>query len=248
MAEPVVVDVWTVPVGTADPPGTGVTPARAAVLDEAERARARALPPQAAERFVLGRVLLRAVLAQRLGCSAAAVGLQVRCVRCGGAHGQVRVVGLPGGQGAPHVGLTRAGPLVAVALTVAGPVGVDVESVSAVSAAPVAGVLLSPGELAGHRALPADAVEAALARTWVRKEAVLKALGTGLTVDPSGWSLGSPPPGVPGVDAVAPGGVVLADLDLEPALAGAVAVLDPTASALVVRRQDGGSVLDALRS
>ncbi|MGW6128647.1 4'-phosphopantetheinyl transferase family protein [Cellulomonas sp. NPDC055163] len=242
MAEPVVVDVWTVAAGTAVPPAT------AAVLDGAERARAGALPPAVAERFVLGRVLLRAVLAQRLGCSAAAVGLQVRCARCGGAHGRVALVGPRGGAHPPHVGLTRSGPLVAVALTVAGPVGVDTESVSAVSAAPVADVVLSPAELAARRALPAHAAGAALARAWVRKEAALKALGTGLAADPSGWSLGSPPPGLRGVDAVAPGGALLADLDLGPGLAGAVAVLAPGASGLVVRRQDGRSVLDALRS
>lgn len=242
MAEPVVVDVWTAPAGTA------LTPAQAAVLDDAERARAVALPSPAVGRFVLGRVLLRAVLAQRLGCSAVAVGLQVRCARCGGDHGRVRVLDPPGGAGTPHVSLTRSGPLVAVALTDAGPVGVDVESVAAVSAAPVAGVVLSPEELAEHRALPAPAAEVALARAWVRKEAALKALGTGLAADPSGWALGPPPPGARGVAAVAPGGVVLADLDLGAGLAGAVAVLVPGASGLVVRCQDGRSVLDARRS
>ncbi|WP_258725512.1 4'-phosphopantetheinyl transferase family protein [Cellulomonas sp. NS3] len=239
MAEPVVVDVWTAGAGTA------VTPAQATVLDDAERARAGALPPPAAERFVLGRVLLRGVLAERLGCAPATVGLRARCVRCGGAHGRVRVVGPPREH---HVSLTRSGPLVAVALTVAGPVGVDVESTSAVSAAPVDGVLLSPAELAGHRALPAHAAEAALARVWVRKEAALKALGTGLVADPSAWALGPPPAGARGVDAVAPGGVVVADLDVGPGRAGAVAVLGPAAPDLIVRCQDGRSVLDALRS
>lgn len=255
-----VVDVWTAPAraraGTdvVGAPGAG-TAGWADVLDDAERARAHALPAAVAERFVLGRVLLRAVLGQHLACDPAAVRLDVRCARCGGPHGRVRVAGPLGDAAtAPHVSLTRSGPLVAVALSVHVPVGVDVESVAAVSAAPVADVLLSPEELDAHRALATDpgadpaAGAARLARAWVRKEAALKALGTGLAADPTAWALRPPEHRLPGVDALAPGGVAVADLDLGAGLAGAVAVVSAAASGLEVRRHDAGSVLGGRRS
>uniref|UniRef100_UPI000A3F72D0 4'-phosphopantetheinyl transferase family protein n=1 Tax=Cellulosimicrobium cellulans TaxID=1710 RepID=UPI000A3F72D0 len=76
-----------------------------------------------------------------------------------------------------HVSVSTAPGLLAVAVSDEGPVGVDVESVAAVGAAPVADVLLHPREAAaGPRAL---------ARTWVRKEALLKATGHGLVVPPA---------------------------------------------------------------
>jgi 4'-phosphopantetheinyl transferase len=69
------------------------------------------------------------------------------------------------------------------------PCGVDVEDVAAVARSPVAAVLLAPAE----RDPTGTASSAArLARTWVRKEAVLKATGHGLAVDPARLVLGGP--------------------------------------------------------
>ncbi|WP_298461634.1 4'-phosphopantetheinyl transferase superfamily protein [uncultured Cellulomonas sp.] len=253
---PVVVDVWSAPVDTAVPGGY------ADVLDARERARAAVLPRAAAARFVLGRLLLRGVLAGHLRCAPHEVVLSVRCPRCGGPHGQVRVVGPrtasagdTDGADDVHVSLTRSGPVVAVALCTTGPVGIDAEARAAVGAAPLADVVLAPGELHRSRGRPRTGT---LARRWVRTEAALKALGTGLTVAPSSVTLEPATRGSRGVDAVVAGSVAIADLRLGRGRAGAVAVLAPhlvrpdagpgRPGRLLVRRYDGAAVLTARRS
>ncbi|PZR52658.1 hypothetical protein DNL40_11150 [Xylanimonas oleitrophica] len=110
-----------------------------------------------------------------------------RCVTCGEpGHGKPEVpAALAAGW---HVSLAHTATWLVVAASDGGPVGVDVEQVAAVAAHPVADVLLSPDErAAGHLE---DA--AALTRTWVRKEALLKATGHGLAVPPSSVTLRAP--------------------------------------------------------
>ncbi|HEY3437264.1 MAG TPA: 4'-phosphopantetheinyl transferase superfamily protein, partial [Actinotalea sp.] len=113
--------------------------------------------------------------------------------------------------------------VVAVALTVAGPVGVDVEAVAAVSAQPVERVALSDRERRAIHRLPPDARPEALAEAWVRKEAALKALGTGLRVDPRAIRLSGR---LRGAARMSGGGASLttAMLALGPGVAGAVAL------------------------
>lgn len=121
---------------------------------------------------VPGQDLLRRAAADRLGVPTVEV---VRwCPRCGTAdHGRPVV------PSAPHLGLSlaRAGDAVVVATVVDASVGVDVEPAD-VPVDGLSGVLLAPDD-APH----ADAAD--LRRTWVRKEAVLKAAGSGLAVDPA---------------------------------------------------------------
>ena len=263
-----VVDVWVVERGTR-PTAQGL-----ATLDGPERERAAALPDGAAQAFVLGRVLLRVAVAARWACPAAQVQLRATCPVCGGPHGPVRVLGpgpaRPAGRPSSlHVSVTRAGPVVAVALCADAPVGLDAESRAAVAAAPLADVALSPDELARWAAL-ADLPgrggrrRRALASAWVRKEATLKALGTGLAVAPADVRLHRPRRGVGaglrGVDAVTSSGVAVADLRLGPGRVGAVAVVAPAllkrstgglwrgSGALVVRRYDGVRLLAGRRS
>jgi 4'-phosphopantetheinyl transferase len=142
-------------------------------LDDGELARAARLHrPHDRARFVTRHALLREVVGETTGVPPRDVRLAARCTTCGGAHGKPYVQG----EGAPKVSVSSSGDLAAVALTTAGEVGVDVESVAAVARRPVADAL-APGEAA--------ASARALAVTWVRKEAVLKATGDGLVVPPS---------------------------------------------------------------
>lgn len=223
-------------------------------LDDDEQARARSLPGHQAARFIQTRALLRGALGPRLGCRARAVALRVECALCGGAHGPV----LLDGDGRPFVSVTRAGPLIGVAITNEGPVGVDIESHAAVAAAPLDTVAFSAAELAVHRRRRWGARTPALARAWVSAEATLKATGTGLRTDPAhlvhsrrGHRTATTPDGTR---------ALLADLDLGPRLAGAVAVVpdgswatehagaDPCSQPrLTIRLLDGGAVLAGLR-
>jgi len=115
-----------------------------------------------------------------------------------------------------YVSLARAGDLSVVAVTDAGPVGVDVEAQGAADFAGFADVALHPGE----RATTADDPT----RVWVRKEALIKAYGLGLAVDPSDVRLDDD--GLAAWDSPhrPPGAVWLRDLAV-PGHVAAVAVL-----------------------
>ena len=126
------------------------------------------------------RALLAAVVAQVCDADLAAVAVEQRCERCGGAHGRPRVLRPLG----TFVSLSRAADTVAVAVSVAGPIGVDIESVSAVGRAGFDDVAFNTGERAALAALPVGARDRVRARLWACKEALLKLSGEGLTVDP----------------------------------------------------------------
>ncbi|MFS0704165.1 4'-phosphopantetheinyl transferase superfamily protein, partial [Cellulomonas sp. 179-A 9B4 NHS] len=142
------VDVWSTP--PLDMPDAVFLP----VLDPAERARLDTLPVPLRTPFVQARALLRVAVGLRTGVAPAAVGLAARCPECAGDHGPVTVTA----PAAPplHVSLSRSGPVLAVALTDAGPVGVDVVACDDVATAPLADVALGPRERARHDRLPAD--------------------------------------------------------------------------------------------
>jgi 4'-phosphopantetheinyl transferase len=119
-------------------------------------------------------------VAAHLDVTVEEVSLPRVCPRCGSAgHGIPSVVvrDVPG-PAAVSLSRTAGVAVAAVWLGSAGRrVGVDVERVAGFRGAGIADVLLHPDE----RALgPRD-----LATTWVRKEALLKAAGTGLAVDPA---------------------------------------------------------------
>lgn len=160
-----------------------------------------------------GRTTARA-LVHRLGLGP----VSATCRTCGGPHGRPTVAGA-------WVSFSYAGDLVAVAVC-AVPVGVDVERAAATCFEGFPGVALAPGEPDTDRAA-----------SWTRKEAVLKATGDGLAVDPRSvvvtggrvrW-------------AAAPGPIALADLSVPVGWAGAVAAL--TAEPLDVVAVDGEALL-----
>lgn len=70
------------------------------------------------------------------------------------------------------------------ALAQAGPVGIDVEAITATGFEGFDEVALAPEEVQALAGLSGRALLRARARLWARKEAVLKATGHGLSIDP----------------------------------------------------------------
>lgn len=145
-----------------------------ALLDDEERSRLTAMPPDQQHAFATARALLRRAVGARLGLRPSEVSLSARCDTCGGPHGRVTVVGHD-----LEVSVSRPGPLVAVAVGSGGRLGVDVEEVDRVARAPLGRVLPVEGASDDH-----------VARSWVRREAALKAVGAGLRLDPGAVRVG----------------------------------------------------------
>jgi 4'-phosphopantetheinyl transferase len=179
------------------------------------------------------RALLRSAVAAYCAVSPASVGTGSLCPRCGSNEHGRPLARIGTRRTPPHVSLSRAGALVVVAVTDAGPVGVDVEPDGAASFAGFDDVALHPRE---HVTSDADRT-----RTWVRKESLLKATGHGLGVDPREVRLG--PPGHPpellewptARWPALPGPVWMYDLELGPGHVGAVTVLSAARPELRVR-------------
>ncbi|MFF2327299.1 MULTISPECIES: 4'-phosphopantetheinyl transferase family protein [unclassified Streptomyces] len=178
----------------ADPP---VPPTS---LNAGERRRARTLAGVTErDRYVAAHTALRRHLAARLGVPPPQVALtRERCPVCGAPHGRPAVVG-----GSPHFSLAYSDDLALVAVADT-PVGVDMERIPPPDV--VDGLIphLHPRERDELVALPEGERPLAFARTWVRKEAYLKGLGTGLSrglatdyvgtgaapaEDPPGWMI-----------------------------------------------------------
>lgn len=75
-------------------------------------------------RFLLGAVMLRSAVGQQLGIRPEDVPVDRECESCGAWHGRPRVPG-----SSLQLSVSHAGLLVALAMAVAGPVGVDVERI-----------------------------------------------------------------------------------------------------------------------
>lgn len=145
-------------------------PAHDAMLDDVERERAEAfLRPDDRKRFVVGVALLKLAVAHRTGRPASSVHVDRRCHLCGGPHGRPRVLGTDA-----HVSVSHSGSLVAVALTNARPVGVDIEHRAVGRVLPLARDVVTASE---PLCRPED-----LLTYWCRKESVVKATGDGLQV------------------------------------------------------------------
>ncbi|CAQ02886.1 4'-phosphopantetheinyl transferase family protein [Clavibacter sepedonicus] len=110
-------------------------------------------------RTAAGRDALRALAAGLVGADPAAVTVRARCATCGGEHGRPVLGGSRALDGL-HASVAHAGDAVVVAVSADGPVGIDAE----------------PRD---REAPPGMALAG-----WVRIEAVLKADGRGLLVDP----------------------------------------------------------------
>ena len=132
-------------------------------------------------------------VAELLAVDPAEVTVLRRCDHCGGDdHGRPVVTG----PAHPLVwaSLSRAGDLIAVVATTVGPVGIDIESLERVAAAGFDDVAFSATERESLRSLPDPTP--GRARLWTAKEAVLKARGTGLRVDPREVDVENPAHGI----------------------------------------------------
>lgn len=155
-------------------------PAALARLSAPERERAELEPRAKLDSFLVGRVLLREAASVVSGIAAEALTVEARCPDCGGPHGA------PGIRGASvFVSLAHCARVVVAVAGIRGPVGVDIEERTEAS----------PARLAAIEALTSERS----LRRWTRTEAILKADGRGLRVDPAelvfdgdvGWVRGS---------------------------------------------------------
>ncbi len=178
------------------------------------------------DRAMLGAVLLRLAAARTLGVEPGEVTVDRTCDRCGAQHGRPR---LPGS--GLHASVSHSGDVVAVALTAAGPVGVDVEAVRPIDFAAVADRVCTPPERAEVRGLTD------FYTVWTRKEAVLKATGEGLARPMTDLHVSAPSaaPVLLGLGSGAPPHCQLTDIPVADGYRACVAVLaaDPVTVAIL---------------
>lgn len=214
----VAVDVWT---WTAPFDLSGVE----RVLDSVERSRRSAYRRQIdADRFAAGAILLRNAVASRFGDPAAVV-VDRTCETCGAPHGRPRLPELH-----LQVSVAHGGDVVTVAVADGAAVGIDVEPIRPVET-DVIRTACAPEEW------PLITGATAFARVWTRKEAVLKALGTGLSIEPATLVVSPPdqPARVVSLAGRPPPVCAVVDLSWPNRHLGALAILG-SGRPLVIRR------------
>jgi 4'-phosphopantetheinyl transferase len=213
------VHVWLI--SALEPP---VSPDQlSATLSPAEARRAeRLVRTEDRERFVIGRGLLRRLLASCMSMEPRHVEL------ADGPHGKPCMA--PGsGRDELQFNVAHSGAWIAIALAAGRAVGVDIEQIRVLAdAEALAARFFSASEAAALNRQPAALRLEAFFACWTRKEAILKAVGAGLTfpldrfevtVDPtepprvvsvggfrdaaSGWTLANLSPGAGYIGAVA---------------------------------------------
>ncbi|GAA3145210.1 4'-phosphopantetheinyl transferase superfamily protein [Streptomyces rameus] len=164
--------------------GTPVPEGFAELLDASEHARAAAFRfPAHSTRFVWARALAKRIVGAAAGVPARAVRLtREPCPGCGDTGHGPPVAELP--CGTVHLSLSHSEGYSALLLSPRHPVGLDIERVR-----PMPVDVLAPATLGGdERAYvfgepPGPRRSLAYLRCWTRKEAVLKAVGTGVVGD-----------------------------------------------------------------
>lgn len=168
IVHPVPVKLWLVRLATAGAVDD-------ATLDATERERAARFRFEADRlRYIRRRTALRELLARQLGLAAARVPLRL---------GDNDKPGLDMAH-APQFNASHHGDLTLIGLCDSAPIGVDIEGPRGwndIDA--LAQMNLTPAELADYRQLAPARREAAFLNVWTRKEACLKAVGTGLAIE-----------------------------------------------------------------
>ncbi|MCJ2132804.1 4'-phosphopantetheinyl transferase superfamily protein [Methylobacterium sp. J-026] len=157
------------------------------VLDRPEQDRAeRFLRPADRARFIASHAALRLILAQARGC----------------APSQIRLIARPGGKpelispagGGADFNLSHSGSRALVGLCDAAAIGVDIEGLRPIpDALRIARAHFAADEAGALAALPPEMIGPAFFGLWTRKEAVVKALGTGLSAPLDRFSVTLPP-------------------------------------------------------
>lgn len=179
-------DVWRIPL--ARPPGE--VAALHALLDPAEQSRARMFRAERdRRRFVVARATLRALLAEYSGAEPRSVRFIVR-------PGGKPVVACDAMTGALHFNLSHCGDLALCAIS-SREVGVDLEQLKRhEDIERVARHFFSGEEARTLGTLSGIERTLFFFRTWVRKEAYLKATGEGLARDTTSFTVREPGTGV----------------------------------------------------
>jgi 4'-phosphopantetheinyl transferase len=172
------------------------------------------------------------VVAESLGVAPSHVVVDRSCARCGAQHGKPRIH-----DASLHVSVAHSGDLTAVASTRAGPVGIDIETMTEDINATYRDVGL---EVCAGQEHPHITSPGAFLTYWTRKEAVLKGTGDGLRIAPDRVVLTPPdhPPRLVSFPRPVPA-CYIRDLDLGGTYKGAVAVLSPDAGEIIVRDAAG---------
>ncbi|MBB1252740.1 4'-phosphopantetheinyl transferase superfamily protein [Streptomyces sp. OF3] len=185
------------------------------VLSDAERRQAAAFRSESDRVLYTGaHVALRLLLGVRADVPPEKVEMvREPCPCCDKPHGRPALAG-----GGPHFSLSHSGDLALIALA-ATPVGADVERLPRARTVDEVAGSLHPREAKELAELPTAERPVAFARTWARKEAYLKGIGTGLGRNLDLDYVGSGP-----TPAAGPDGWRLADVAVDEGYAGAVAL------------------------
>jgi 4'-phosphopantetheinyl transferase len=175
LSAPMPFELWLVPLA-ADRPEDG------ALLDEQERERAaRFAFERDRRRYVAAHVALRRLLGQRTGRAPDALRFET------GAFGKPRLRG----ELSCAFSLSHSDDHALIAISAGDEVGVDLEPLRPLpDIDALARQCLAKRECFHLDATPVAERELAFLRAWTRKEACLKALGTGLQVDPASFEAG----------------------------------------------------------
>ena len=120
-------------------------------------------------RQIAGAALLRLAAGRLADIDPAAIRVDRTCDTCGQPHGRPQLIGTD-----LHASISHSGDRIAVALSRAGRVGVDVERITPIDVAELASGVLDPEERANSTT--------DFFIYWVRKESVVKATGDGVVV------------------------------------------------------------------
>lgn len=146
----------------------------------------------------LSRALLRLLLARYLQRAPAEVEIDRSCPVCGREHGKPTLTGQSRVDARLQFSVSHGGELLVFAFADDTPVGVDVEPVGSDDVSEeLLDFVLTHAERARLTGLPGPQRRRGFLRHWTGKEAVLKALGIGLEVEPKAVELPSPVMGRP---------------------------------------------------